>query len=88
MSLLEESTQKKSSEQTCIIGEQGDLGLWNTPLSDNDQKVYNEQQFGPQGGAYIEKRRKASPVHLFAFTFSLTSAARQIQLQDCTGSGT
>ena len=44
MSLLEESTQKKSSEQTCIIGEQGDLGLWNTPLSDTDQKVYNEQQ--------------------------------------------
>lgn len=44
MSLFEESTQKKSSEQTCIICEQGDLGLWNTPLSDTDQKVYNEQQ--------------------------------------------
>ena len=44
MSLLEKTTQKKSSEQTCIIGEQGDLGLWNTPLSDTDQKVYNEQQ--------------------------------------------
>ncbi|MCM1215914.1 MAG: hypothetical protein NC548_15515 [Lachnospiraceae bacterium] len=27
-----------------MICEQGDMGLWNTPLSESDQKVLKEQQ--------------------------------------------
>ena len=32
------------SNQQSMICEQGDMGLWDTPLSDEDQKVLREKQ--------------------------------------------
>jgi len=31
------------SDQTCVICEQGDLGLFGDPLSEADQQTYNNQ---------------------------------------------
>lgn len=30
-------------ETTSVICEQGDMGLWETPLSESDQQLYNKQ---------------------------------------------
>lgn len=30
-------------ETTSVICEQGDMGLWETPLSEADQQLYNKQ---------------------------------------------
>lgn len=32
------------SGNTSVICEQGDMGLWETPLSEADQQKYNEQE--------------------------------------------
>ena len=32
-----------SPETTSVICEQGDMGLWETPLSESDQQLYNKQ---------------------------------------------
>ena len=34
----------KDEQQTCILCEQGDMGLFGDPLSDDDQKKYDQQQ--------------------------------------------
>ena len=35
---------KEEKEQTNMICEQGSLGLWATPLSDEDQELYDKSQ--------------------------------------------
>lgn len=41
--IIKEQMQGNQESGTRMISEQGDLGLWNTPLNEKDQKTYNEQ---------------------------------------------
>lgn len=41
--IIKDQMQNNQESGTRMISEQGDLGLWNTPLNEKDQKTYNEQ---------------------------------------------
>lgn len=37
-------SKENENEQTCVLCEQGDMGLYGDPLSEADQQKYNKEE--------------------------------------------